>query len=100
MVTVKHRHPALIQTTGSALTTYLLPRWLCGAGPLTVEGGASRETLKSSQGTPCVCPELLPDASTPTMAETTKLQLFVKVLGRLGWTGCSVFLCRLRGGSS
>lgn len=47
-----------------------------------------------------LCPVLLPDASTPTMAETTKLQLFVKVLGRLGWTGCSVFLCRLRGGSS
>lgn len=47
-----------------------------------------------------MCPVLLLDASTPTMAETTKLQLFVKVLGRPGWTGCSVFLCRLRGGSS
>lgn len=40
---------------------------------------------------------LPPDASAPTMAETTKLQLFVKVLGRLGWRGCSVFLYRLGG---
>lgn len=31
------------------------------------------------------------------MAETTKLQLFVKVLGRLGWKGCSVFLCKAEG---
>lgn len=37
-------HFGLVQTAGSALATYLLLRWLRGAGPLTGEGGASRKT--------------------------------------------------------
>lgn len=79
-----HGHPGLVQTAGSALATYLLPRWLRGAGPLTGEGGASR--LKELPRH-TLCPALPPDASALTMAENTKLQLFVKVLGRLGWRG-------------
>lgn len=55
-----------------------MPRWLLGAGPLPGEGGASERLKELPRHT--LCPGLLlpPDASAPTMAETTKLQLFVK----------------------
>jgi hypothetical protein len=80
-----------------------LPRWLLGAGPLPGEGGASERLKELPRHT--LCPGLLlpPDASAPTMAETTKLQLFVKVLGRLGWKRSWAFFFLLfgrRGGSS
>lgn len=67
------------------------PRCLRGAGSGPGRAGPPR-ALKSSLGPPRALPPRL-----PTMAETAKLQLFVKVPGRLGWgglqKGCSARLC-------